>query len=451
MNDDRKASLSDAGLESLLSRMRTAEPAVASAPVRVARPRHDDLRTFDSHPLYQQMKVQRGFAAIAGLRDPYYHLHEEKAGALARIEGKRVLNFASYDYLGLNGHPEILAAVDAAQREFGTSVSASRISAGERQPHRDLERELARNYEAEDCIAFVSGHAAAVSTLATLYGPRDLIVHDALIHNCILVGAQLSGAGRRVFPHNDLDALDTLLAKERDRFERVLIVSEGLFSMDGDGPDLARLVALKNEYSAMLMIDDAHGLGVLGATGRGLHEHQSVSPVGVDLWLGTLSKALVSCGGYVAGSTVAVDILKHLAPGFVYSVGMPASAAVASTVALDLMRREPWRVEKLQENSRYFHARARAAGLDVAESWGYGVIPVVVGDTVRTLMLSERLLARGVNAFPILPPGVPDKSARLRFFINATHEKAQLDEAVAATATELAALRDVSLDRVIRR
>ncbi len=250
-------------------------------------------------------------ARFRGLRqaaEPLLPQHDVKAGARSVIEGQPVINFASYDYLALNGHPEITEAVAKAARDLGTSVSASRISAGERGVHRELEHALAENYEAADCVAFVSGHAAAVSTLATLMGPKDLIIHDALIHNCVVVGAQLSGSARRLFPHNDLDALESILAADRHRFERVMIVSEGLFSMDGDGPDLQRLIAIKERFSAWLMMDDAHGLGVLGARGRGIFEHQGVPPGGVDLWLGTLSKSLVSCGGYVAGNAVAIDI-----------------------------------------------------------------------------------------------------------------------------------------------
>ncbi|MDB5572022.1 MAG: 8-amino-7-oxononanoate synthase, partial [Hyphomicrobiales bacterium] len=201
----------------------------------------------------------------------------------------------------------------------------------------------------------------------------------------------------------------------------------------------------------MLMIDDAHGLGVLGATGRGLFERQSVNPASVDLWLGTLSKTLVSCGGYVAGSEIAIDLLKHHAPGFVYSVGMPAGAAAASLQALAIMRREPERVRRLQERSRFFQSCAAKAGLDTAKCWGAGIIPVVVGDTLRALSLSERLLERGVNAFPIVPPGVPERTARLRFFISEAHSEEEIEAAVKATAEELASLRTVSLDGALRR
>lgn len=439
--------LSDGALANLMARM---EEAPRAAPNVAARPQLRVSMAFVDHPLYQQMTFQRRFADFAKLQNPYYRLHDVRAGATSVVDGKPVNNFASYDYLGLNGHPQITAAVAKAVAEYGSSVSASRITAGERQVHRDLEQALARNYEAEDCIAFVSGHAGAVSSIATLLGPKDLILHDALIHNCVVVGAQLSGSARRVFPHNDLDALEAMLAADRHRFERVLIVSEGLFSMDGDGPDLARLIEIKTNYSAWLMIDDAHGLGVLGTSGRGIFEHQYVAPQGVDLWLGTLSKSLVSCGGYVAGCAAVVDLLKHQAPGFVYSVGMPATNAVAATVALDLMVREPQRVVSLQRQSQRFLERARAAGLDTGESWGFGVVPIVIGETVPTIMLAERLLEQGVNAFPIVPPGVPEKAARLRFFVNATHSDAQIDDAVDCLVRELKGLGNVSLNELLR-
>lgn len=443
--------LSDGALASLLARMDEAPRPVSAPAARPVRPQTRVSTAFEDHPLYQQMKFQRSFAEFAKLQNPYYRLHDVRAGATSVVEGRPVANFASYDYLGLNGHPEIAEAVAKAVAEFGSSVSASRITAGERRVHRDLEQALARNYETEDCIAFVSGHAGAVSSIATLLGPKDLILHDALIHNCIVVGAQLAGCTRRLFPHNDLDALEAMLAADRHRFERVLIVSEGLFSMDGDGPDLARLIEIKTDFSAWLMIDDAHGLGVLGPSGRGIFEHQSVAPEGVDLWLGTLSKSLVSCGGYVAGCAAVVDLLKHQAPGFVYSVGMPATNAVAASVALDLMEREPERVLQLQRQSQRFRERAREAGLDTGESWGFGVVPIIIGETVPTVILAERLLDQGVNAFPIVPPGVPEKAARLRFFINATHSDAQIDEAVDCLVREVKALGDVSLNEILRR
>jgi 8-amino-7-oxononanoate synthase len=424
----------------LLDTMRKApiadKPAHEAAPKRASG--HD--MSFESLPAYQHLRSQRALADALGINFPFYRTHDVKAGAQSVIAGQPVVNFASYDYLGLNGHPEITAAVSGAAAEWGTSVSASRITAGERNFHRDLERALADIYEAEASLVFVSGHATAVSTIAALLGPKDLILHDALIHNCVVVGAQLCGATRRSFAHNDLGALSDILAATRDRFDRVLIVCEGLYSMDGDGPDLARLADIKEQFGCWLMMDDAHALGILGKTGRGIFEMANVDPKRVDIWLGTLSKSLVSCGGYVAGSRSLIDYLKLSAPGMVYSVGLPAPSTIAALTAIKLMQREPERVARLQANGQLFLRRAREAGLDVGTSWGYAVVPIILGESLRTIMLADRLLKRGYNAFPIVPPGVPEQSARLRFFISSEHSTADIEGAVAATREELTKL-----------
>lgn len=393
--------------------------------------------SFESLPGYRSMLLQRSLGDAVGVENPYYRLHETRAGAASRIGGRQIINFASYDYLGLNGHPEVVAAATEAAAAFGTSVSASRMTAGERQLHRDLEAELAGVYQAEDAVVFVSGHASAVSTIGALLEPRDLLLHDSLAHNCIIMGGQMSQATRRAFPHNDLDALERLLASERHKHNRVLIATEGLFSMDGDGPDLQRLVDIKARYGCWLMVDDAHGLGVLGSCGRGIFEHLGIEPGAIDIWLGTLSKSMVSCGGYVAGSRALVEFLKFAAPGLVYSVGMPAPAAAAALTALRIMLREPERVRRQQENSEHFLKHARELKLDTGQSWGRGIVPVFIGDTLRTALLAQNLLDRGINAFPILPPGVPEQTARLRFFLSSEHGREEIDIALSTLREEL--------------
>ena len=435
--DSPRGRLNRADKAALLDTMRKAAVGDKPNPVAPAaqRGRHDT--SFESLPAYRQLSTQRALAKAMGVNFPFYRRHDVRAGARSVIGGQPVVNFASYDYLGLNGHPEIAQAVTAAVEEWGTSVSASRITAGERGFHQDLERAIADIYEAEASLAFVSGHATAVSAIAALLGPKDLILHDSLIHNCVVVGAQLCGATRRAFPHNDLDALSDILAATRDRFERVMVVAEGLYSMDGDGPELPRLVDLKEQYDCWLMVDDAHALGVLGKTGKGIFEMAGVDPKRIDIWLGTLSKSVVSCGGYIAGSRVLVDFLKLTAPGMVYSVGLPAPASIAALTAIRLMQREPERVARLHDNGQRFLQKAREADLDVGTSWGYAVTPVILGDSLRTILLADRLLKRGYNAFPIVPPGVQEQSARLRFFISSEHSFDDIDGAVAATREEL--------------
>ena len=236
-----------------------------------------------------------------------------RAADTSSIDGRTLTNFSSYDYLGLNGHPDVVAAAKAAIDEFGTSVSASRLTAGERRVHRDLEERLARLHRAEDAVSFVSGHATNVSVIGGLLGPDDMVVTDALVHNSVVEGAKLSGAKRILCPHGDLEAFERALRLNRARQRRALIVVEGLYSMDGDVPDLASLVRLKQRYEAWLMVDEAHSIGVLGATGRGIAEEQNVDPDSVDIWMGTLSKALTATGGYIAGSQL-IELLKLRRP-----------------------------------------------------------------------------------------------------------------------------------------
>jgi len=420
----------------LISQMRQSAPQPEAPPVATTMV----TPGFDTLPGYEALRTQRAVAGMLGLTDPFYRQHDARAGARTVVDGQTLINFTSYDYLGLNGHPEITAAVSAAAAAWGTSVSASRLTSGERPFHGELEAELASIYDTEAALTFVSGHATNMSLIAALVGPRDLVVHDSLAHNSIVVGVELSGAHRRLFPHNDHEALDAILTESRERYERCLIVTEGLFSMDGDGPDLARLITLKNRHAAWLMVDEAHSLGVLGATGRGLAEHQGVDFRDVDIWMGTLSKSLVSCGGYVAGPAALIEYLKYRASGMVYSVGLAPTVAIAALTSIRLMLREPERVTALARNGRHFLEKARAAGLDTGQSWGYAVTPVILGDSLRTVMLAQRLTERGFAAVPIIPPGVPEKSARLRFFISSSHSFEDIEAAVAATAEELAIL-----------
>lgn len=393
---------------------------------------------FDQHPAYLEIDRGRAMTRLAGLADPYYRRHEGRAGPRTRIAGQELLNFTSYDYLGLNGHPEVLAAHQAAAERYGTSVSGSRLTSGEREVHAALEAALAENYGVEAGVLFVSGHATPASVFQALLGPRDLIVHDALMHNCAVVGAGAVRCARRPFRHNDTQELERFLARTRHEFGNVLIVTEGLFSMDGDGAPLAELLRLKERYGAWLMVDEAHALGTLGATGRGIHEHSGVDPRRVDIWFGTLSKSLVGCGGYVCGSRPLIEILRARAPGLVYSVGMPAALAAASLAAFGVLRREPGRVARLQALSQRFLEGLRALGLDTGTAWGVGILPAILGADIKALQAAERLEAKGVLAFPVVQPGVPEGQARLRFFLSAAHSDEDVETALTAIGEVLA-------------
>lgn len=396
---------------------------------------------FTTLPEYEILKIWKAVGDITSIGNPFYRLHDGRAGNTTSIDGRTVTNFSSYDYLGLNGHREIAAAAKDAIDRFGTSVSASRLSAGERQVHRDLEAALARLTGTEDAIAYVSGHATNVSVIGELLGPEDLIVADAVIHNSIVEGAKLSGAKRILCPHNDLDAFERALRLNRARYRRALIVVEGLYGMDGDVPDLAGLIKLKRRYNAWLMVDEAHATGALGRTGRGVAEEQDVDPAEVEIWMGTLSKTLAGAGGYIAGSRALVQLLKYTSPGFVFSVGLSPPVAAAATAAVDVMMREPWRAAALRRNGLALLEKARSRGLDTGLSIGASVVPVIVGNSPHTVMLSERLLERGFNVVPAVFPGVAENQARLRFFITSEHTPEQIDAVIDAVAEELPKVR----------
>jgi 8-amino-7-oxononanoate synthase len=397
----------------------------------------EEYYRFDLHPGYRQLRIIADGAARLGIGSPFFRVHEGIAGGRIHIDGQEYLNFSSYNYLGLSGHPTVQSAAKAAIDRYGTSVSASRPVSGERALHRELEAQIAKAYDVDDAIAFVSGHATNVTTIGYLFGPRDLIIHDEFIHNSSLQGIQLSGARRLSFPHNDWAALDALLRQHRREFERTLIVIEGIYSMDGDFPDLPRFVDIKQRHKAFLMIDDAHSFGVMGRTGLGVREHFSLPGNAVDIWMGTFSKTLAGCGGYIAGETALIEHLKFLAPGFLYSVGMSPPVAAASLAALQCLHREPQRSATLRERGALFLELARAAGIDTGFSAGMAVIPAIMGSSTRAARVSAALLRRRINVLPILYPAVPEKLARLRFFICCDHTEADIRAAVGALTAEL--------------
>jgi 8-amino-7-oxononanoate synthase len=370
-------------------------------------------------------------------RSPYFLLNEGTMSGTTRIEGRELISFSGYNYLGLSGHPKVTEAVKDAVDTYGSSVSASRFLSGNKPLHHELEAELARLNGSEAAIALVSGHATNVTVIGHLVGPDDLIVHDALAHDSILQGCKLSGARRRPFPHNDMAALDDLLRRVRGRYRRVLIVVEGVYSMDGDIVDLPALIEVKQRHGAIVMIDEAHSIGTVGATGGGVGEHFGADRQEVDLWSGTLSKSLAGCGGYVAGTRRVVDFLKASTPGFVYSVGMTPANTAASLAAIRVMHEEPERLKRLWSNSELFLRLAREAGIDTGDSHGTPVIPAIVQDSAKAVALSATLFDHGISANPILHPAVAEELVRLRFFITSEHTAEQITYTVDTLAAQL--------------
>jgi 8-amino-7-oxononanoate synthase len=397
-------------------------------------PEHYQIHRF---PEYVKLRENLDMLEKSELGNPFFTIHEGLTNDRTTIGGREIINFSSYNYVGMSGDPVVVKAVQDAVAKYGTSVSASRLVSGEKDLHRELESTLARFIGVEDVVVFVGGHATNETVIGHLFGPGDLILHDALSHNSIVQGCILSGARRRPFPHNDWRAADRLLEQYRHEYRRVLIVIEGVYSMDGDIPDLPRFIEVKKRHKALLMIDEAHSMGVIGPTGRGIGEHYQVDRRDVDLWMGTLSKSFGSCGGYIGGCHALVEYLKYTAPGFVYSVGLSPPATAAALASCRLLAAEPQRVETLHQRSALFLELARRHGLNTGRSQGSAVVPIILGNSLRSLQLSRALFARGINVQPIVHPAVEEQAARLRFFITSMHTEAQIRATIEAMVEEL--------------
>ena len=367
----------------------------------------------------------------------FFEPHEGPAGATIKIGGKEYINFSTYNYIGTSGEPSVTAAAQAAVARYGTTAGASRIVAGEIPLHRELEDEITRFLGTEDTILLVGGHQTNESIIGHLMGSEDLILHDSLAHNSIVQGCILSGARRRPFPHGDWNAVDKILAQHRNKYRRVLIVLEGVYSMDGDYPNLPEFIKVRNRYRTLLMVDEAHSIGVLGKTGRGIGEHFNIDRRDVDVWMCTLSKTFASCGGYISGRKELVEYLKYTAPSFMFSVGMPPAQTGAALAALRVLEREPQRAQKLRDNSGYFKELARGYGMNVGLAQDTGVVPVIIGNSIKTLAASHQLFLHGINAHPILHPAVEEHQARIRFFLTSLHSFEQIKTTVDTLAAIL--------------
>jgi len=359
-------------------------------------------------------------------------------GPRVRLDGREVLLLCSNNYLGLAAHPALLEAAMAEIRACGFGSGASRLVSGSMRAHHRLEEQLAVFKGSEAALLFNSGFAANSGILQALFGPDDLIFSDSLNHASIIDGCRLSAARVVVYPHNDLAALEALLAAEAPRRTgRWLIISDGVFSMDGDIADLAGLVRLKEHYDALLMIDDAHGTGVLGDGGRGTAEHCGCLGR-VDLQMGTLGKALGSCGAYLTASRAVIDTLINRCRPFIFSTSLPPAAAAAASAAIEIVASAEGAVlrSELERKRQLFHARLSAAGLDLLGSQTQ-IIPVLTREPKPTMAATERLLAGGFFIQGIRPPTVAAGTCRLRATLMATHSDADLAAAAGAIITTL--------------
>lgn len=358
---------------------------------------------------------------------PYFRKNHGIASNRIIIDGEEKINYSTYNYLGINGSNIINQAVIEAINRYGTSVSGSRLLSGEIEIHQKLERKIAEFLGAEDALIQVGGHSTNVNTIGNIVNQEDLILHDALAHNSIIQGAILSNAKRKPFKHNDMDHLEDELKKLRSKFRRVLIVVEGVYSMDGDICKLPELIRIKEKYNAILMVDEAHSIGTIGKNGRGVTSYYDVNPKSVDILMGTLSKSLNSCGGYIAGSKSFIKYLRFNSPGFIFSVGMTPANAAAALASLTLCESEESLFIRLIENHTYFLNELKKLGVDTGKSYDTPVVPLIIGNSDEALKFSEILFKNGVNAMPIIYPAVKESEARIRFFISAAHSREDLD------------------------
>ena len=346
-----------------------------------------------------------------------------------RFDGREVLLLSSNNYLGLANHPALKTAAREAVEKFGCGAGASRLISGNMELHRALEARLADFKQTEASLVFPSGYHANVGTLSALMGAGDTILSDELNHASIIDGCRLSRADTKIFRHRDVDHLESLLADSPDSGQR-LIVTDSVFSMDGDVAPLKEIAGVGGKYRAWVMVDEAHATGVFGTRGAGLVQELDLTDR-VEIQMGTLSKALGGSGAYVAGSRELIDWLVNRASSFVYTTGVPPSAVATALAALEVVELEPERRARLWENTQFLWEGLKALGYNLlsAES---PVVPVIIGDARTTVDLSAALLRRGVLAYGVRPPTVPEGTSRLRLAPMATHSRGQLVQALEA-------------------
>ncbi len=376
-------------------------------------------------------------AALDELRAKGTHVRlrvlDDQQAPVCHYDGREVVNLASNNYLGLANHPRLIEAAVAATRAFGVGSGAVRTIAGTMRIHMDLEEKIARFKNVEACVVFQSGFTANAGTVGSLLGKEDFILSDELNHASIIDGARLSRATIKVFRHKDVAHCEQLLQELEKTPGRKLIITDGVFSMDGDIGPVDRLARLAEQYGAILMVDDAHASGVLGRNGRGSVDHFGMHGK-VDVQVGTLSKAIGALGGYVCGSRDLIDYLYHRARPFLFSTSHPPSVAATCIAAFDLLEREPERIERLWANTRRFQGELRRLGFNLGgvttPATETPITPILVGEGRAAMEFSQSLFDAGVMATGIAFPTVPEGKARIRAIVTSEHTPAQLDRAL---------------------
>ena len=386
------------------------------------------IKNFEDSPEYKTFMDR--FATLDKSKNPYFVPHDSALRDTSVINGKEVLNFGSYNYLGLSGHPQVSQAAIEAIQKLGTSASGSRLLAGEKTLHEELENELAAWKHTEAALVLVGGHSTNVTFVGNFCNDRDLILYDVLSHNSIAQGIKLSRAASRLFPHNDYKTARAILTAMRDKFEKVLLIIEGVYSMDGDIAPVPEFVKLKKEFGLFLMVDEAHSSGVIGKNGGGVDDYFNLDSDDIDIRMGTLSKGLGTCGGYLAGKKSLIEYLKYTLPGFIFSVGLSPALTAATLESIRIIRKDNSPVRQLQENIRYFVSKSKEKGFNLCEAGESAIVPILVGKDSDAFELSAALLDRGIFVPPAVYPAVPINMARLRFCLTSCHNRNQIDHAL---------------------
>ncbi|MFA5843480.1 MAG: pyridoxal phosphate-dependent aminotransferase family protein [Coriobacteriia bacterium] len=381
-------------------------------------------------------KVEEFVARRSALQDAdrYFYLQTITGRTNHRVQaqGREMVMLASYSYLGLIGHPRIEAAAKEAVDTYGSGAGGVRLLTGTTDLHERLEARIAAFTGREDACVYSSGYVTNIAIITGLVGPGDLVVMDKLDHASIVDGCLLSGAKWKTYRHNDMAHLERVLAESEGRYGTVLVIADAVFSMDGDIMDLPRTLKLCRRYGARLMVDEAHSIGALGATGHGIEEHFGMEGC-IDLKMGTLSKSIPSVGGYLAAAHDIVDYQRHMSRPFIFSAALPPASTAAALAAFDVIEDEPERVTRLHEQAAKYADGLKAQGWDTMAS-STCVVPVMVGDEAKTMDLTRMLFDRGVFVCPIVHPAVPRGTDRLRTCLMATHTDEDIDQALDAFA-----------------
>ncbi|WP_072804569.1 aminotransferase class I/II-fold pyridoxal phosphate-dependent enzyme [Rhodococcoides yunnanense] len=413
-----------------------------SAPTLLGRTESAQGRGLLDHPdivatVAQFDGVEQMFAGLE-LPNPLYLPHEGKSGPTIRQLDRDMINFGSFNYLGLSADSRVADAAKAAIDEYGTSVSASRIVSGQIPLYAQFEAQIAEKYDVDDAVVTTSGYLTNAAAVGYLLGHGDLAVCDALVHSSIVSGTEWAGCRRVTFRHNDPASLEAILKMSRGSFGRAMVILESHYSMDGDVALLPQLVEIARRFDCAVMIDEAHSFGVLGERGHGIRELYGLPGDAVDVWMGTMSKALGSVGGFLAGRRELIRGFKYSAPGLSMFATAPAPASIAAaSTALAIIDAEPERVARLRENASYAFALSQSLGFATGLAEGTPILPIIIGDTQKTVLAGVSLLHEGINANSITYPSVPLGEERLRFFVSSEHTHEQIDTALTVLASVL--------------